>query len=81
MVILPQTSLSEAAMAGEKLRQAIEVCPFHFSGEPIKITCSMGVAMMQEGETWEQAVDRADQALLNAKRTGRNRLCSDPETA
>ncbi len=81
MVILPQTSLSEAAMAGEKLRQAIEVCPFHFSGEPIKITCSMGVAMMQEGEAWEQAVDRADQALLNAKRTGRNRLCSDPETA
>ncbi|NNM52955.1 MAG: GGDEF domain-containing protein, partial [Pseudomonadales bacterium] len=79
MVILPQTSISEAAIAGEKLRQAIEVCPFHFSGEPIKITCSLGLAMLQGEETWEQAVDRADQALLNAKRTGRNRLCSVPE--
>ncbi len=76
-ILLPQTQREEAMQVAEKLRQHVQDAPFHFSGEPVKVTCSMGVAELREGDSWEQAVDRADQCLLRAKQEGRNCVRAD----
>ena len=41
----------------------------------IFVTFSAGVTTYREGERIEDALERADQALYEAKRTGKNRTC------
>ena len=74
VLLMPNSSLSDALAAGEMLREAIEACPFHFKGEPVTITVSMGVAQFQPGERSELALKRADAALYRAKAAGRNQV-------
>ncbi|CDF81602.1 diguanylate cyclase [Pseudomonas knackmussii B13] len=74
VVLLPSTSLDGGRQLLESLRGAVEKIPFHFKGEPLSITCSIGVTAFQGGERNDAAFERADQALYRAKRSGRNRL-------
>ncbi|MBJ2179412.1 diguanylate cyclase [Pseudomonas veronii] len=74
VLLMPDSPLANALAAGEALRAAIEVCPFHFKGEPVTITVSMGVAQFQPGERSDLALKRADEALYRAKAAGRNRV-------
>ena len=43
-----------------------------------EVTISCGVATLQIGETGASMLSRADQALYEAKNTGRNRICIAP---
>ncbi|MBA2925355.1 diguanylate cyclase [Pseudomonas sp. P7] len=74
VLLMPDSSLSDALGVGEVLRAAIEACPFHFKGEPVTITVSMGVAQFQPGERSDLALKRADEALYRAKAAGRNQV-------
>lgn len=74
VLLMPDSSLSDALAVGEVLRAAIAACPFHFKGEPVTITVSMGVAQLQLGERSELALKRADEALYRAKAAGRNQV-------
>ncbi|WP_338486335.1 diguanylate cyclase [Pseudomonas trivialis] len=74
VLLMPDTSLTQALAVGEVLRSAIESCPFHFKGEPVTITLSMGVAQFQPGERSDLALKRADEALYRAKAAGRNQV-------
>lgn len=74
VLLMPNSSLADALAAGEMLREAIEACPFHFKGEPVTITVSMGVAQFQPGERSDLALKRADEALYRAKAAGRNQV-------
>ncbi|MBC3299506.1 diguanylate cyclase [Pseudomonas sp. SWRI18] len=74
VLLMPDSSLTQALAAGEALRAAIEACPFHFKGEPVTITVSMGVAQFQPGERSDVALKRADAALYRAKAAGRNQV-------
>ncbi|MHA6572490.1 GGDEF domain-containing protein [Pseudomonas yamanorum] len=74
VLLVPNSSLSDALAVGETLRAAIEACPFHFKGEPVTITVSMGVAQFQPGERSDLALKRADEALYRAKAAGRNQV-------
>ena len=74
VLLMPDSSLTDALAAGEVLRAAIEACPFHFKGEPVTITVSMGVAQFQPGERSDLALKRADEALYRAKAAGRNQV-------
>jgi diguanylate cyclase (GGDEF)-like protein len=67
---------SNAADLAEKLRVAIESHPFVLpDGGELRKTCSIGVAAYpSNGLTFEQVVQRADEALYEAKRSGRNRF-------
>ena len=56
------------------LRAAVAACPFHFKGEPLTITCSAGLTAFADNERSDQVFERADQALYQAKREGRDRL-------
>lgn len=72
VLLMPDSSLSDALAVGEVLRAAIQACPFHFKGEPVTITVSMGVAQFQPDERSDLALKRADDALYRAKAAGRN---------
>ncbi|QDG57919.1 GGDEF domain-containing protein [Pseudomonas sp. NIBRBAC000502773] len=74
VLLMPDSTLSDALAVGEVLRAAIAACPFHFKGEPVTITVSMGVAQLQPGERSELALKRADEALYRAKAAGRNQV-------
>ena len=74
VLLMPDSALADALDVGEVLRAAIEACPFHFKGEPVTITVSMGVAQVQPGERSDLALKRADEALYRAKAAGRNRV-------
>lgn len=74
VVLLPATPLEGAEQLLETLRAAIEACPFHFKGERLVITLSGGLTGFASGDSLEQAFERADQALYQAKGSGRNRI-------
>ena len=74
VVLLPATPLEGAEQLLETLRAAIEACPFHFKGERLVITLSGGLTGFANGDSLEQAFERADQALYQAKGSGRNRI-------
>ncbi|RQO54270.1 GGDEF domain-containing protein [Pseudomonas sp. KBW05] len=74
VLLMPDSSLADALAVGEVLRAAIEACPFHFKGEPVTVTVSMGVAQFLPGERSDLALKRADAALYRAKAAGRNRV-------
>ncbi|QCI10058.1 diguanylate cyclase [Pseudomonas putida] len=74
VLLLPQTSPPAAAQVAESMRAAIEACPFHFKGERVVITVSIGLGTFRTGERGDQVLKRADDALYRAKSQGRNRV-------
>ena len=73
MILLPGVELEDAAALAEKLRAGIEELHFpNCSGE----TASFGVAQARPNETADPLVFRADAALYEAKRSGKNRVCA-----
>lgn len=74
VVLLPDTQMADGLAMLERLREAVEHCPFHFKGEPVTITVSMGITTFAPGEQSDLVLKRADQALHRAKDEGRNRI-------
>ncbi|MFW0753596.1 diguanylate cyclase [Pseudomonas sp. H11T01] len=74
VLLVPDTALPVGMNLAQTLRAAIEACPFHFKGERVTITVSMGMTAFKPGERSEMVLKRADQALYRAKDAGRNRV-------
>lgn len=73
VVLMPDTTSEMARMVGERLRAAIADAQIHYaSGEPL--TASIGVAVADISDTVDTLLARADRALYQAKRQGRNRV-------
>jgi diguanylate cyclase (GGDEF)-like protein/PAS domain S-box-containing protein len=71
LAILPATGLEGARSFAERVRAAVErLSPSVMHGA----TLSVGVAELQPGEDWSDAVRRADARLYQAKDAGRNRV-------
>jgi diguanylate cyclase (GGDEF)-like protein len=79
---LPQTSEDEMLTIGETLRQEVESLDIVYEGVTIPVTLSAGSSIANVAMSTNQLVARADQALYEAKRDGRNRvrLYAEPET-
>jgi len=81
--MLPETDLLAAQMAAERVRQAIEASPLEYHGKRLEITASFGVGSLaqlgpQEApheDILQQIISHADDALYQAKASGRNRVC------
>ncbi|VVO99659.1 GGDEF domain-containing protein [Pseudomonas fluorescens] len=74
VLLLPSTVPAAGLKLLEHLRASIEACPFHFKGERVTITISMGLTAFKPGEHSDLVLKRADQALYRAKNAGRNRV-------
>ena len=74
-VLLPFTKIEEAQIVGERLRKAVEAHPVRVDNVEIAVTISMGLAEYNRVETGEELFERADKALYEAKKGGRNRVC------
>lgn len=77
VVVLPDTDRSVAMRIAERLRKFVGSKPFHAGAKtgPLTITVSIGVACFGgPQDTMENLVKRADEALYQAKREGRNRV-------
>jgi len=74
-VVFPETEMNGALLAVERIRQAIEQTPLKMAdGSEINLTISCGLATLRDGDEDKlELLDAADQCLLEAKRTGRNR--------
>lgn len=73
-LLLPATDLGEAFDAGERLRRELAHRPFMWAGAPRTITFSAGVAEWRDAESLEDLIQRADGAMYQAKRAGKNRV-------
>jgi diguanylate cyclase (GGDEF)-like protein len=73
-VILPETSLGNAAKIGEELRSLVETHAFVTEDKQIRVTMSVGASCLQEGMTLDDLYRTADDMLYKAKREGRNKV-------
>jgi two-component system cell cycle response regulator len=71
---LIQQPLDDAVEMAEQLREAMAERSIKAFGKTIEITCSIGVAEWEAGDTVDSLLRRADVALYEAKRSGRNRV-------
>ena len=74
VVVLPETDEEGAVQAAERIRAAVRRRPFGDAGEaPLEVTVSVGVAVFPvHGAGSTALLRRADEALYNAKRAGRD---------
>ena len=76
-VLLPDCTKSRAVERAETLRKKIEAQILVLRREETKVSVSIGVATFpKDAKSKEELIDRADQALYDAKSKGRNRVLS-----
>lgn len=73
-VLLPETSLPQAAEIAERLRHTIAVTDYSAIAESLQVTISIGVAEYSGTLHIRQLLSKADEALYKAKQAGRNRV-------
>jgi diguanylate cyclase (GGDEF)-like protein len=73
-LVIKNCSLSDAQPLGIGLQSQMAQHPFVILGKAITVTISVGVAQLEDKESPEQLLKRADDALYNAKRSGKNRV-------
>ncbi len=72
MVLLPESTLTDAMTIAQRIRKA--VTGIRVPGVQRQITMSLGISTWAQGDTTSMLIGRADAALYQAKRTGRNRV-------
>ena len=72
--LLPETGLDGARLCANRLRTALAT--EHFE-QDIRVTFSAGISVYRHGETVEQCLRRADDALYRAKNSGRDQVFTE----
>lgn len=74
LIIVPELKIDKAIELADRIRSNIEEKPLLNNKT---ITCSLGVSNYLEGEPIEQCIKRADSALYDAKKEGKNMVKGD----
>jgi diguanylate cyclase (GGDEF)-like protein len=82
-LLLPNTDLDGAWAVAERIRRTMAESTVEFGGERLRVTLSIGVATSElaEIEDTQALIKRADDALFQAKRGGRNQVRRGEATA
>jgi len=71
IILVPETPLEKARELAEKIRSLIASCQFDIA---CSVTISLGLAQLHAGDSFDSFIKRADDALYQAKRQGKNRV-------
>lgn len=74
LIVMPETSLEEAAKAMMRVQRELTTHFFIANEQRLFITFSAGVALRTAHEPQEAVLKRADKAMYEAKKTGKNRV-------
>jgi len=74
VIVLPDTDLVGAMTVAERIRKEVEHLRFETSRGTLCVTISAGVALRTGDESYAGLFERADSALYEAKRHGRNQV-------
>ncbi len=72
VLVMPATTEEEAITIAERIRERLETHPTRFGAKEIAATISVGLAAWNGRETADEIDERADRAMYEAKRAGRN---------
>lgn len=72
--LLVESDLSDAVEVAQEFQCGIERLKIFDGEKPVAVTCSLGVAEWEAGDTIDTLLRRADVALYEAKHTGRNKV-------
>jgi diguanylate cyclase (GGDEF)-like protein len=77
ILILPEAGLEESFVIAERIRRLVENTPFEVGQTQVNLTLSMGISNFpnHRAKSKEELIKMADQALYDAKRGGRNKVC------
>ena len=78
IITLTHTDQPGAAKVAERLREAVSEIELQTEQGILKFTISIGVSTFFKRSLLEEIIGRADQALYQAKTSGRNRVCLAP---
>lgn len=78
LALLPNTALDLAISIGERLRLNVKefLVPGTMDKQLPSVTISLGIAQHLNGQSGSELIGRADKAMYNAKRKGRDRVCA-----
>ncbi|NIP71555.1 MAG: GGDEF domain-containing protein [Gammaproteobacteria bacterium] len=74
VLVLSNTDLTGARMLAERIRYTVEKLCCRYGKASVDVTVSLGVTCLKAEDAEQSLFDRADRALLQAKREGRNRV-------
>ncbi len=77
VIILPETTLTKATKAINKLRLKMAEHSFDLEGNEFNVTVSFGVAEFEEDDDINDVLKRSDNALYRAKEKGRDQVCCE----
>jgi diguanylate cyclase (GGDEF)-like protein len=75
LVLIPGSDRDAAHQRLTTIRQTLAATPLDTRSGPIPVTVSIGLAAWSTGQTLDELLAGADEALYEAKRLGRNRIC------
>ncbi len=75
VVLLPGLTVTEAQQVLTRLQRSLSEALFLHDGREVFVTFSAGVSDWRRGEILQSTLERADEALYVAKRSGKNRTC------
>ena len=78
-ILLPATWLDQGVIALGRLTKAVEGCDWEHVAAGLTVTFSAGITTNATNDTAEEVIKRADEALSQAKREGRNRIVQAEE--
>ncbi len=74
LIFLSETAISQACLMAERLRYKIEHNEIVYDNKSIYITFSIGVSVIENDISLEEAIKNADHAMYVSKKEGRNRV-------
>lgn len=76
-IFLSSASIQGAGVFAQRIRKMVNEVSFHSDDKEFHVAISSGIATHHADESLAELIKRADMALYQAKKTGRNKVCID----
>jgi diguanylate cyclase (GGDEF)-like protein/PAS domain S-box-containing protein len=75
-ILFPEARLEDGVAAAQRVLRGLADSALEHDGLRLRLTVSIGLAEYAEGESLDELLKRSDEALYEAKRSGKNRVCT-----